>query len=279
LPGRDVPFRKSSLSDAEAEAILQRSAEHSRKIAAARQHQTAPPKIEMPKVTIVDDDTLRRQQEAELRAQRSEAAAECFRRANVPPKYRHASLNDLSAIPEEIEGQPVLKKYTAAVAQLRRAIDHPGIYVLGGDIGPGKTHLACGLINAYCAAGRSARFISAPDYVDNVQGTYRSPVLRATEQYQTEHLRVSLLVLDEWTINKNTPDANRILLRLLIKRYEASAATVLIGNYGTIGDFEADIDARVASRICDGGGFILCDWPDLRGRLVVPAAALSPITD
>lgn len=214
-------------------------------------------------VAIVDETERIRRRDAQIEAaERGERVAACFAGARVPERYRAARIDDLARVPADAR-----ERYAAATASLRSAIDVRGIYAMCGEIGAGKTHLACALINAFCLKGRSARYLKAADYIRDYRSTWRMPAAGAEDRYEREHLRLALLVLDEWQVRRDSADENLILLRLLDKRYDSGGTTVLIGNHGTQAEFEESIDARVADRICDGGGVILCDWPSLRGRI------------
>jgi DNA replication protein DnaC len=74
-------------------------------------------------------------------------------------------------------------------------------------------------------------------------------------------------VLDEWQVRVGSENENLILMRLIDRRYDEKKTTVLISNHLTKSEFIATIDARIADRMHDGGGFILCDWASLRGRI------------
>lgn len=215
-------------------------------------------------MTIVsDEERIRRRDERLAAAERAECVRVCFAGARVPALYRDAGLDELARVPAD-----VVDRYTAALKALEQARTTSGIYAVIGEIGAGKTHMACGLVNAFCNDGRSARYVKAADYIRDYRSTWRSNSPGAEDRFEREHVGLAVLVIDEWQVRRDTSDENLILLRLLDKRYEARGTTVLIGNHASQAEFEQSIDARVADRICDGGGVILCDWPSIRGRLL-----------
>lgn len=180
----------------------------------------------------------------------------------VPARYAGASLDDLSHIPADAQG-----KYRSAAAALLRLVREPGIIALVGEIGSGKTHLACALVNEMVGAGRMARYISAKGYIDAVRETYSPNATRTIHQVEMEHVRAELLVLDELQVRGETDNEQMLLMRLIDMRYQSKRSTVLIANFQSRDEFMQKIDARIADRMHDGGGVFVCDWQSLRGRV------------
>lgn len=193
----------------------------------------------------------------------AETVAQCHLNSKVPQRYRAARLNDANMVPGDCQ-QP----YYRAAGKLATALQKPGIYALIGEIGDGKTHLACALINEFCETGRSAKYLKCADYIRDLRANWDGGHAGGEAAYEAAHVRLSLLVLDEWQVRGETVSENNLLLRLIDKRYDDFKATVIIANYPTKEEFEKSIDGRIADRLCDGGGMIICDWPSLRGRLI-----------
>lgn len=257
------PTAQDKLLEAEANKVIE--------LAAARTR-SQPPKGPMPirrsLQTILAGIKAATKQQIDLHNQKMEEyqrasrVSECRRLSNIPERYRNASLSDIDKVPADC-----IEQYQAAVKRLRVAQEQPGIFAMIGEIGDGKTHLACGLVNAFCIAGRSAKRIKCADYIEGYRSQWKSNQPGAESAFESTHVRFALLVLDEWQVRGETASENTLLLRLIDKRYEACKTTLIIGNYATQGEFEKSIDGRIADRLCDGGGMIICDWPSLRGRL------------
>lgn len=194
--------------------------------------------------------------------EKSEVAARCFDGSGIPQHFRSARLDDdLSCIPSDVRDQ-----YAREFERVKVAMRKPGIYALCGEIGNGKTWMFSALASAFCADARSAHYLKTFDYIERYRATWKEGG-DAGERFVARHVRFALLGLDEWQVRRDSPDENLILLRLLDKRYDAEKTTFLIGNQRTKQEFERTIDARIADRICEGGGIILCNWPSLRGRI------------
>lgn len=260
------------LSEHDANQVIQRAADQA---AASRAARPAPESIARiarrlqevaPTSTQKEREAYDRRREEYERAERVDA---CLRAAKVPERYRRAALNDRNGVPADCA-----EAYGRAADMLAVALTRPGIYVMCGEPGPGKTHLTYALVNAFCRAGRSAKLVKADDYITDYRSAWKSTAAGAERAFERDHVRPSLLVIDEWQRRRDTNDENLTLLRLIDKRYEECKTTVIVSNHATREEFEQSIDARLADRICDGGGIIVCDWPSVRGRIGRdPAAA------
>lgn len=181
----------------------------------------------------------------------------------VPPKYRGAKFDGLKQVPAELR-----EKYHAATEDLRSLLVVPGgIIVLMGPRGTGKTHMACALVNTFCRDCRHAVYAEAMDYFLRLdeQINARGSVLKVEAQF----LRPKLLALDAMEERADTPAKDRMLTRLIDKRYAANLATVLVTNE-TKEKFVERVGPSVADRIRDDGQIVVCDWKSLRGRIVEP---------
>jgi DNA replication protein DnaC len=208
---------------------------------------------------------------AEIERRRAEFQVEELRKAaRVPKRYATANLDDLSKLPDDTK-----MRYSGAVRQLRQLLVKPATVALIGSRGPGKTHMACGLVHAFCGAGRGARYLNAMDYFIELKATYDSQAKRDEAQVERDYLRPSLLVIDELHERGDTQWEDRMLTRLVNQRYENEKATVLVCNLAAE-EFEKRIGDSIADRINQGGGIIVCDWPSLRGRIGDEPASTTP---
>lgn len=252
------------MPDSEADRIIRDAADRSKRLASERSAKPVGPSVRkavagMKIVTAQEDAGYQEWLEARKRAER---VAECHRLSNIPEYFRQARFGDTSKIPAD-----VLEPYTIATGRLAVAQRNPGIYALCGEVGDGKTHMACGLVNWFCEAGRSAKYMKCRDYISGLRSTWKMDIAGAENAYEARHVRFSLLVLDEWQVRGETENENTILLGLIDKRYDAGGTTLLISNHANKQDFQETIDVRIVDRMHDGGGIIMCEWPSLRGRI------------
>lgn len=193
-----------------------------------------------------------------------ERAVKCWEAAGVPPRYADA---DLLAIDQGVgasHGESGVT-YGEAVYCLTATLTSPGTVALLGERGAGKTWMACGLVREFCRRGRGALYRDAMDYFLELKSTYDRDAKRSQEQVEAAYLKPSLLVLDELHERGDTVWEDRMLTRLINKRYAAKLATVLIANQSPK-EFKDRVGHSIHDRMFDGGGIVVCDWKSLRGR-------------
>lgn len=244
---------------AEAEDIIQRSV-----LIANESASRGPSRISFvpPRSRVVSQEEIDERTRREERYKRLTVIDECRRKRNVPTRYQSASLSMLDHVPSDV--RPLYSSVAKAIQALQVS---PAIIALIGEVGTGKTHLGCALINAFCDNALSAIYVKAGDYIRAIRDTWGVHG-RSEATVEKDFLRPSLLVIDEWQVRSDTPSENICLFRLIDKRYECERATLIISNHLSSAEFDASVDARIASRMHDnGGGVIVCDWGSLRGRI------------
>jgi len=202
-------------------------------------------------------------QRADAERQARYRVADLMESNGVPPRYAGACLHELDDVPVEVRGD-----YGRACDDLKSLIVRGGIVALLGRRGAGKTWMACALVNAFCKLARQGVYAKAGDYFLRIDEAIaaRASVLKVEATF----LRPELLVLDAMEERADTPHKDRMLSRLIDKRYDAKRSTVLISNE-TAEKFKERVGETVADRIRDDGQLIACEWKSLRGR-IIPAA-------
>jgi DNA replication protein DnaC len=135
-----------------------------------------------------------------------------------------------------------------AFALARSYADAPqGWFVLLGNYGSGKTHLAAAIANAQQEIGRQVVFITAPDLLDYLRVTF-SPNSSGSFDRRFQTVRnAPLLVLDDLSTESATAWAKEKLFQLLNHRYVAKLPTVITSS-STIEKIDERIRARLADR-------------------------------
>lgn len=121
-----------------------------------------------------------------------------------------------------------------------------GWIVFEGSYGSGKTHLAAAIGNYRLAQGDSVLFLTTPDLLDHLRGTFGPS---SETQYDELFERVKnapLLILDDLGAESATPWAQEKLYQLINHRYMLRLPTVVTTN------IELDkLDQRIRSRLVD----------------------------
>lgn len=270
-------------SDAEAEGVLERAArvarENARRTAAAEPTQLVPPTLEQRVLRLREEAEKSPPPAApeidEAARRRRMLVAQSHHENPLPPRYAAASLEDWERVPEMVTEElgggsrrswDVRRRYQECTRKLARLLDAPAMVALLGRRGPGKTHMACALVNAFRSRERHALYLDAMDYFIELQETYDDHARRSQSAVEKKYLAPELLVLDAMEERADTAWNDRMLVRLIDKRYKAELSTVLISNE-EVPAFNARVGPSIADRIRDDGGRIECAWPSLRGRI------------
>jgi DNA replication protein DnaC len=180
----------------------------------------------------------------------------------IPRRYRRADLEDLSAVPGD-----AFKKFRQAVDALKKLEEQPGVVAMLGGFGAGKTWMACALVRRFCLAARYGRYVDAMDYFIELRATFGQRSGPTESTVEASYMKPELLVLDALEERADSAWNDRMLTRLIDKRYKAELSTILISNEQEAA-FRQRIGPVIADRIFDaGGGLIECTWPSLRGRI------------
>jgi DNA replication protein DnaC len=183
------------------------------------------------------------------------------KQSGVPTHYRTAAPEDLAGLPADQQGA-----FGGKLERVQALARRPGIIGLVGPRGTGKTWIACAVVNAACRVGRRARYCDAMDFFLELKATYGDKAKEDQTAVEARYLAPPLLVLDEMHERGDTAWEDRMLTRLVNKRYAEDKVTILISNDEPEA-FAARVGTSIADRINDGGGIIVCRWASLRGKL------------
>ncbi len=134
-----------------------------------------------------------------------------------------------------------------ALNTARRFTEAPdGWLLLEGTYGCGKTHLAAAVGNARLKQGDFVLFITTPDLLDHLRGSY-GPSSELNYDETFDRIRnAALLILDDLGVENPSPWAQEKLFQLLNYRYSHRMPTVITTNI----DIDL-LDPRIRSRLLD----------------------------
>ncbi len=133
----------------------------------------------------------------------------------------------------------------AAAAAQSYADEPQGWFLLLGNYGSGKTHLAAAIALMQQERGKQVVFITAPDLLDYLRVTFSPNSGSFDRRFQTVR-SAPLLVLDDLSTESATAWAKEKLFQLLNHRYVAALPTVITSS-STI----EKIDERIRARLMD----------------------------
>lgn len=251
----DEEFRKANewVKAKQAEAEAQRKRDEPKRLPASL------PKTSSSRETE-EELTLRweendRKVKAREDAEKQARAIEEWHSSGTP--LRHATFA------EEHPGGPEGKPQHAYRELLESAVNGETVLLIGNR-GTGKTAMAACLLRDLAFKGKSVLFEEAGDLFAEFRATFGEG--EGTEMGLMDHYaRQDLLVIDEAQDRGHTGYEDRILTRLVNKRYGAMRATVIITNENREKAAQSLGDS-IVSRMHESGKVIECDWPSFRKR-------------
>ena len=180
---------------------------------------------------------------------------------DFPKRYRDASFDKY-----EFTGTAEQQRRQNNLVRSLKA-DRP--VVMYGNNGTGKTMLAFASIREQILKGKSAKYVSLLDLIDEVKETFSTSVspMRIVEKY----VNYDYLVIDE--MDKSYGSATEFLniFRIVNGRYIAEKPTVLITN-ASVNDVIEIVGRSVYERIVEEGTSVSMDWASYRGKKLIKEA-------
>jgi DNA replication protein DnaC len=139
--------------------------------------------------------------------------------------------------------------------------EHPeGWLIFEGAYGTGKTHLAAAIGNERLKHGDTVLFMTTPDLLDHVRGTYAPNSDMAYDELFNRVKNVDLLILDDIGTENPSDWAREKLFQILNHRYSNELPTVITTNENL-----DNFDPRIRSRMMENSRVIL-SAPDFRNE-------------
>jgi DNA replication protein DnaC len=206
------------------------------------------------------DEKISRLQQEDQEHAKAEHIARLKTVASVPDHYADASLDDVRDVPAEYRSN-----YARTVERVKRILEEPGMLVLLGTRGSGKTHIACAAVNAMCARREPALYRRAHDLYVELRSSYRAQGGPSEAAIIRRASTTRLLVIDEIQVASGSEWETNTLTSIIDARYANDRPAILISNLQP-SEFAARVGDSIASRLAEVGEIIVCNWGSLRGR-------------
>lgn len=124
--------------------------------------------------------------------------------------------------------------------------------IFTGQVGAGKTFLACCIANAVLEAGKGVLFIAVPDFLDEIRATYDEEADIAYTEYELLGLAkgIPLLILDDLGAFIYTEWARQKIYSILNHRLNHRLPVVVTTNVA-LEDLEEYLGERTTSRLIE----------------------------
>lgn len=182
--------------------------------------------------------------------------------AGIPPRFADRSL---ASYRTQTEGQrralTICRAYTA---NWENQLLKGGSLVLTGNVGTGKTHLACAIANAIMPHMATVLFGTVSKLLRSVMSTYGRNSDRSEKQALDDLRKPDLLIIDEVGVQNGSDHELKLLFEILNERYQYLRPTILISNLNTE-DLRKFLGVRVMDRFAESGHVVAFDWSSHRG--------------
>lgn len=210
------------------------------------------------------------EQDARLKEQEAKrngiAIERMVERSMIPLRYRVKGFDDF--IPTTKKAEYTKAQLMAYAENFPHHLSNGAGFVLYGNTGTAKTHLACAVaIHVMRTHSKTALYRQVADVIGKVRESYRKDAKLTEEQEIRAFTVPHLLILDEVGVQYGTDAERNIIFRIINARYEAMMPTVLISNlaYEPLCEFVGD---RVIDRMRENGGALFVfDWASQRGKV------------
>lgn len=133
------------------------------------------------------------------------------------------------------------------------------VLILCGNVGTGKTHLACAIANAMLDEGTPVVFSTFGDMLENLKAEFTK-----NERHYLDDMRLApMLIIDDIGKERKSDWTESIMYNVLNYRYEAMLPTVMTTNM-TIKELGTYLGDACFSRICETAQVIKFDGSDYR---------------
>lgn len=147
-------------------------------------------------------------------------------RSAIPARYREAKIKPVSQQQAE-----AYAKGAAFAKSFRERLKTGGGMVLWGDVGTGKTHLACGIANALMSRNHSALYCTALEAVMLIKATFKQGRDGMSEyDVYARFGEPELLIIDEIGVQSRTEFEQMVLTSIADIRSRNCLPTIIISN-------------------------------------------------
>lgn len=172
-------------------------------------------------------------------------------RSMIPQRFKNKTIDNFSvtnALQESVKG--LVLTY---VQNLPSRLKNGSSLIFVGNVGTGKTHLACAIAHEAIKQGYKAIFSSVSEIIRETRMSWATSRQKEVFEHFTS---CDLLIIDEVGVQAGTDNERNILFDIINQRYMDVKSTIIISNEEPIvlRDF---LGVRVIDRLSENGGQII----------------------
>jgi DNA replication protein DnaC len=174
------------------------------------------------------DERVRQREQEEQQRRKTEKIERLLKDACIPVRFAGKTLD--SFIAETGAQRRVLEAARKYVEEFSKNLESGRSMLWCGPVGTGKTHLACGILDALARAGHRVHYVTAAKAVRWLRSTWRKGS-DVTEQEAIDWFaELALLVVDEVGMQYGTDAEKLQLFELINARYNGVRPTLVLFN-------------------------------------------------
>lgn len=203
----------------------------------------------------------------EFQQARMRAGNKLISASGIPMRFAHATFDNYKTEDGERQ-EKALKVCRSYVENFRQCLAQGASMVMMGDVGTGKTHLACAIVKAISEKyWFSTTYITASRMYRALKATYDKNSKAKEQDVINEFIARDLLVIDELGISYNSQAEKIMLFDIINGRYEINRPTIIITNIMDKEKLQEWLTKPVYSRLTERGRAIVFDWESYRPRI------------
>ena len=196
--------------------------------------------------------------EARIKTQENKEAQDRYQKSGVPERYWPATLDTYKVSNEmQAKAQQAARGFLYAIKR-----GEFKSFVMIGNAGTGKTHLACAILRAY----GHGQYRTAPDIVEELRRAKSFTASETEARIIDYYGHTPLLIIDEIGRGINATDEKYMIYQVLNARYNSRKPTVLISNHKKT-EFLQYIGAAAADRLVESAEMIEMNGESYRREL------------
>lgn len=196
--------------------------------------------------------------EARIAEQEKSEALERYKKSGAPERYWTEKLDTYKTTNEmQAKAQQAARGF---LYEIKRGEFKS--FVMIGNAGTGKTHLACGILRAY----GHGQYRTAPDIVEELRRAKSFSASETEAKIINYYGHISLLIIDEIGRGINATDEKYMIYQIVNARYNTRKPTVLISNHKKA-EFLQYIGVASADRLVESAEMIEMSGESYRREL------------